>query len=58
MNKPREKHLQEMADIREALKKTKSPYAKRDLTKALARKRRELKEYDEWIKSDLRKQAE
>ena len=50
MNKPREKHLQEMADIREALKKTKSPYAKRDLTKALARKRRELKEYDEWIK--------
>ena len=51
MNKPREKHLEEMKNICEALKKTKSPYAKRDLTKALARKKRELKEYDEWIKN-------
>lgn len=45
----RERHLQEMENIKEALKKTKSPYARRDLGKALKRKEKELKEYDRWI---------
>lgn len=47
MNK-REQHLQEMRELREAIKKTKSPYAKRDLEKGLRRKERELWEYDRW----------
>ena len=50
MNKPREKHLQEMEELRQAIRKTKSPYAKRDFVKALKRKERELREYDRWIK--------
>lgn len=45
-NKPREEHLREMADLRVAISKTKSPYAKRDFEKALKRKERELWEYD------------
>lgn len=44
----REKHLQEMRDLRQAIKKTKSPYAKRDFKKSLKRKERELWEYDRW----------
>jgi len=43
---PREKHLQEMRELRQAIEKTKSPYAKRDYQKALKRKERELSEYD------------
>ena len=46
----REKHLQEMRELRQAIVKTKSPYAKRDLEKGLRRKEKELREYDRWIK--------
>lgn len=46
----REKHIQEMKDLQEAIKRTKSPYAKRDFEKALKRKKRELREYDSWVK--------
>lgn len=44
----REKHLQEIKDLQEAIKRTKSPYAKRDFEKAIKRKQRELWEYDKW----------
>lgn len=44
----REKHLQEIKDLQEAIKRTKSPYAKRDFEKAIKRKQRELWEYDRW----------
>lgn len=50
MDKPREKHLQEMEELRKAICKTKSPYARRDFAKALKRKERELREYDKWRK--------
>ena len=48
MDKPRKNHLQEMRDLRTALEKTRSPYARRDLQKALKRKENELREYDRW----------
>lgn len=44
----RAKHIQEMKDLQEAIKRTKSPYAKRDFEKAIKRKQRELWEYDRW----------
>ena len=47
---PRQKHLQEIKELREAIGKTKSPYAKRDFEKALKRKERELREYTKWTK--------
>lgn len=47
----REQHLKEMRDLRLALEKTKSPYAKRDLMKAIRRKEKELWEYDRWKRS-------
>lgn len=47
----REKHIQEIKDLQEAIKRTKSPYAKRDFEKALKRKKRELGEYDRWRKN-------
>lgn len=46
----REKHIQEIKNLQEAIKKTKSPYARRDFEKALQRKKKELREYDLWIK--------
>ena len=48
---PRQKHLQEIKELKEAKDKTKSPYAKRDFEKALKRKKRELMEYDKWRKN-------
>lgn len=44
----REKHIQEIKSLQEAIKKTKSPYARRDFEKALQRKKKELREYDGW----------
>ena len=47
----RAKHLQEMQELRQAIEKTKSPYARRDFEKALKREKRELREYDRWRRS-------
>lgn len=44
----RDEHIAEMREIKTAISKTKSPYARRDLEKALKRKKRELWEYDRW----------
>lgn len=46
----RDRHLQEIQELRKAISKTKSPYAKRDFGKALKRKEKELWEYDRRIK--------
>ena len=51
METARERHLLEMQELRKALAKTKSPYARRDFEKALRRKEKELREYDRWRKS-------
>lgn len=45
---PREKHVEEMERLREALTKTQSNYLKRDYGKKLARMQKELNEYDKW----------
>lgn len=46
MDKAREKHIQEMNRLQNAIKNTKSPYLINDYTKAYNRMQRELKEYD------------
>lgn len=53
MDKQREKFVDEMKRIEEALKKTKSKYLKKDYSKALRDMKRELRDYDKF-----RKQAE
>ena len=47
MNEQRRKHTQQLNELRRALQKTTSPYAKRDLQKAIKRKEKELRYYDE-----------
>lgn len=44
----RDEHIAEIENLKRAIKKTKSPYAKRDFEKAIKRKQRELWEYDRW----------
>lgn len=46
-NTPREEHIAEMERIKAAMKKTTSPYLKRDYRKAYERKRRQLLYYDQ-----------
>ena len=50
MDKMRQKHVEEMSRIFEAIQKTMSEHLRRDYTKAYRRMYRELKEYDEWHK--------
>lgn len=42
----RQAHVQKMKDIKRAIAKTKSPYLKRDYSKALRRLQKELRVYD------------
>ena len=46
----RERHLKEIADLKKAVQKTTSPYLIKDYKKAIDRKERELREYDELMK--------
>lgn len=46
MDKARKQHLAEIERLKIALEKTKSPHLKKDYTKAIKRKERELKQYD------------
>lgn len=48
MDKMRDKHLSEMARLKDAITRTKSAHLKADYTKALKRMERELKEYDRY----------
>lgn len=46
MDKMREKHLQEIHRVEEALRKTKSPFLVRDYKKHLAELKKDLRDYD------------
>lgn len=46
MDKPREKYIEKMQELREAIAKTDSKYLRRDFGKALRRMERELRQYD------------
>lgn len=46
MDKMRQKHIDEMECLKDAISKSESEYLKRDYTKALKRMEKELKEYD------------
>ena len=50
MDKQREKFINEIKRIEEALKKTKSKYLQKDYSKALRNMKHELKEYDKFRK--------
>lgn len=49
----RELFISDIKRIKEALNKTNSEYLKRDYTKALKRKYRELRQYDKYHKSGV-----
>lgn len=52
MDKMREEHVREMEQIRIAIARTRSEYARRDLIKGLLRKTKELALYDKLKKSE------
>ena len=50
----RQAHVQKIKDIKCAIAKTKSPYLKRDYSKALRRLQKELRIYDYYHKHEVR----